>query len=306
MASGVRFTVDTSEISALSRGLASMMGQHGWITARAMTTAAKAAKGQLEARVLPMIQGGPTGWTKRGLIASYASPQNLTSQVGFQYGEGKFTDSAFTRKAGGVPAGRYMGVNAQGGDRKPKATELALRRSGLIPRDGFITPVSKPQSGSGLRFTQQGNITGGQYQQMLSRLRALPPGSSQNAPQGRGSDPRGRSAKGRREADYFLLRTLGGTPSRWQLGADPSAIVRRAGPGPKGGTGKGSGKRGRPQTVGFKRGFVRAFNITEQPNYERRFPIQSIAWREYQRVFPQAYEAGLRHELERRARRGSR
>jgi two-component system OmpR family response regulator/two-component system response regulator QseB len=128
---GITFTVDTSEISKMSKALAVMMGQHEWITARAMTTAAKASKERIRAEVFPMIKGGPTAWTRRGLIASYASPKNLTSQVGFQYGECRYTDDAFTRKAGGVTSGRYMGINARGGDRRPKSTELAVRRAGV-------------------------------------------------------------------------------------------------------------------------------------------------------------------------------
>lgn len=295
---GIQLTVDTSQISKMSKALAVMMGQHEWITARAMTTAAKASKTRIAAEVFPMIKGGPTNWTKRGLIASYASPKNLTSQVGFQYGEGKFTDSAFTRKAGGVPSGRYMGVNARGGDRRPKATELGLRRAGLIGGSQFITPPSKSSTaGGGIKLNAQGNVSGGEYQRILSRLRALSGGVG-NAPQGAGS--RGRSGKGRKEIDYFMLRGTGGTPSRWQLGAQPMAVARRAGPGPKGGTGKGSGNPGRPQTVGYRRGFVRALFVVDQPNYERRFPIQSIAMREYQRVFNQAYEAGVKAELMRR------
>lgn len=300
MAGGVVFTVDTSEISRLSRGLAQMMGQYEWITARAMTDGAKASREAIRREILPRIEGGPSNWTRRGLIVKYASRNDLTAMAGFQYGEGRWADSEFTRKAGGTPAGRYMGVNARGGDRRPKATERALRRVGAIQGDQFITPN---QRGGALRFNAQGNISGGAYQQMLSRLRALPEGSSQNAPRGRGGDSRGRSASSRAATDYFVLRRAGGRPSRWELGADPSTIAQRAGRGPKGGTGKGSGQRGRPQTVGFKRGFRPAFNIVDQPNYERRFPIESVAMREFRRVFPQAWEAGLQRELARRASR---
>jgi hypothetical protein len=294
----VTLTVDTSELNRMSVTLARLMGQHEWITARAMTTAAKASKERIRAEVFPMIKGGPAAWTRRGLIASYASPKNLTSQVGFQYGEGSFNDSEFTRKAGGVPSGRYMGINAKGGDRRPKATELGLRRAGLIGNDQFITPPSKPSTAAGgVKLNAQGNLPGGEYQRILSRMRALPGGVG-NAPQGAGS--RGRSGKGRKETDYFMLRGTGGRPSRWQLGAEPMAVAKRAGRSPKGGTGKGSGRPGRPQTVGYRRGFVRALNVIDQPNYERRFPIQRIAMREYQRVFSQAYEAGVKAELMRR------
>lgn len=300
MAGGVAFTVDTLEISRLSQGLARMMGQYEWITARAMTDGAKSAREAIRREILPRIEGGPSNWTKRGLIVKYASRNDFTAMAGFQYGEGKWTDSEFSRKGQGIPAGRYMGVNARGGDRKPKATERALRRVGAIQNDQFITPNAR---GRGVRIDARGNVSGGAYQQLLSRLRALPEGSSQNAPRGRGGDSRGRSASSRAATDYFVLRRAGDRPSRWELGANPSAIVARAGRGPKGGTGKGSGQRGRPQTVGFKRGFRTAFNITDQPNYERRFPIESVAMREFRRVFPQAWQAGLQRELARRASR---
>jgi len=300
MAGGVAFTVDTSEISRMAQGLARTMGQYEWITARAMTTAAKASREAIRREILPHVQGGATPWTQRGLIVKFASRDDLTAMAGFQYGEGKWTDSEFSRKGSGIPAGRYMGINARGGDRRPKGTELALRRAGAIRSDQFITPNAK---GRGVRIDNRGNVSGGTYQQVLSRLRALPEGSSQNAPRGRGADSRGRSAKGRAATDYFVLRRAGGRPSRWELGADPSAIVARAGRGPKGGTGKGSGQRGRPQTVGFKRGYRVAFNITDQPNYERRFPIESVAMREFRRVFPREWGAGLERELARRASR---
>jgi len=300
MAGGVSLTVDTSGISRMSQGLARMMGQHEWITARAMTAAAKASREAIRREILPRVKGNATPWTQRGLIVKYASRNDLTAMVGFQYGEGKWTDSEFSRKGQGIPAGRYMGINARGGDRRPKATELALRRAGAIRSDQFITPNV---TGRGVRIDARGNVSGGTYQQVLSRLRALPQGSSQNAPSGRGADSRGRSAKGRAATAYFVLRRMGSNPSRWQLGADPSAIVTRTGRGPKGGTGKGSGQRGRPQTVGYRRGFKVAFNITDQPNYERRFPIEPVAMREFRRVFPLEWEAGLQRELERRAGR---
>jgi hypothetical protein len=293
---GITLTVDTSQVSRLSTTVARLMGQYEWIAAKAMTESVKITRVALQREILNKIEGGPTAWTRRGLIVRYASRNNLQAMVGFQYGEGNFNDSEFTRKAGGIPAGRYMGLNARGGDRRPKATELALRRAGLIGGDQFITPPSQSSTaGGGIRLNAQRNLSGGEYQRILSRMRALPGGVG-NAPQGAGS--RGRSGKGRREIDYFMLRGLGGTPSRWQLGAEPMAVAKRAGRGPKGGTGRGSGRPGRPQTVGYKRGFVRALFVVDQPNYERRFPIQSIAMREYQRVFPIQFERALAKELE--------
>jgi hypothetical protein len=59
--------------------------------------------------------------------------------------------------------------------------------------------------------------------------------------------------------------------------------------------------RGRPQTVGYRRGFVPAMSIVQDaPNYERKFPIKSVAMREYHRVFATAWRDGFIRELNRR------
>jgi hypothetical protein len=289
----VSFEIDTAQLDQLKVSISRAMGQFEWITARAMTTAAKASRNSIRREILPRIQGGATTWTKRGLIVEFAKPDSLRSQAGFQYGEGRWSDGAFTRKAGGVPAGRYMGINAAGGDRQPKGFEMQLRRSGAIGRSDFIVPRSSWRS-----INQQGNVTGGTYNRVLSRLRAAPAGIG-NAPTGAGS--RGRSGRARASLDYFMARGDEGGISRWQLGTSPLFVAERAGRGPKGGTGKGSGKPGRPQTVGYKRGFVPVMSVVQDaPNYERRFPIQSIAMREYQRVFPQAWQSGFAREVNRR------
>lgn len=269
----VTLTVDTRDLDRMSVSVARLIGQYEWIAARSMTEAAKAAKGALQREILPMIQGGPTAWTRRGLIVSYASRNNLRAMVGWQYGEGKWTDGQFSRKAQGTPSGRYMGIQATGGDRRPKSSELQLRRSGLIGPDQFLTPNAK-----GVKLNAQGNLPGTEYQRILSRIRGISTaGSNQNAPAGPGS--RGRTAAKRRQADYFIMRYEGGRPAnRYNLGATPAFIARRVG----------------------KRGYVPALFITDQPNYERRFPIQQVAQREFRRVFPIQFERALSYELQRR------
>jgi len=268
---GITLTVDTSEVSRLSVTLARLMGQYEWITARAMTESAKITRTALQREILPKIQGGPTAWTRRGLIVRYASRNNLQAMVGFQYGEGSFNDSEFTRKAGGIPAGRYMGINARGGDRRPKGSEIQLRRAGLINNDQFLAPNAK-----GVRLNAQGNLPGAEYQRILSRLKGFSAaGSNQNTAAGAGS--RGRSAAKRKANDYFVMRYEGGRPAnRHTLGASPAFIARRVG----------------------RRGFVPALWITDQPNYERRFPIRVVAEREFARAFPIQFERALAKELE--------
>lgn len=263
----VSFTVDTSQLNATALRVSRMLNQFNWITARAMTKGALAAKQGISREILPMIQGGPTPWTRRGLITKFAKPDDLTAMAGFQYGEGKWEDDAFSPKAGGIPAGRYMGINASGGDRRPKASEMALRRAGLIGSDQFIIPNKDV-----LMLNAQGNLPAGQYTQMLSRLRAL--GTTGNAPIGPGS--RGRSGAKRRQLDYFVMRYEGGRPSRG-LGGEPVYIAKR-----------------------FRRGFRPAFFLTDQPNYERRFPIHQVAMREFNSAFITAFEDGVVRELDRR------
>lgn len=290
---GISFEIDYSQISDTERRLALEMGQFEWISARAMTTAAKAAKSKLQTNILPRIEGGPTSWTRRGLIASFATKDNLTSNVGWNYGGGSFTETGEQSfKSGGVPSGRYMEVNARGGDRNPKSTELQLRRSRLIDNNQFITPAI---DSDGVKLDRHGNVSRGEYTRMLSRVRALEVGS---APSGSGS--RGRSGKARSKTDYFIARGDAMGISRWQLGTKPIYIARRSGHGPKGGTGKGSGRPGRPQTIGYRRGFDVSFHIISSPNYESRFPIKSIAMAEYRRVFNEAWRKGLENELNRR------
>ncbi len=257
----VNITIDSGEISQLAKNLAAGLGKFDSIAAGAMTTAAIKAREAIRREIEPMVKGGPNAWTKRGLIVRYARKNDLRAMVGYQYGDGNWDDSAFTPKSAGVPAGRYMGLNARGGDRRPKGAEIQLRRAGLIRSDQFIVPNTSPRGGTAMRFDRHGNISGGQYQQMLSRLRSFTvEGSNQNAVRG----------AGRRPVDYFIMRRDGQGFTRGQLGAEPAFIAKRRGRG--------------------GRGFIPAFWITDQPNYERRFPIQSVAMREFQRVFPGEFE----------------
>lgn len=259
-------TLDHSGLNEASAALANAIGKLESLTAEAMTTAAIKARDAIRREIHPMIQGGPTRWTERGLLVRYARKNDLRAQVGYQYGSGRWEDDEFTPKAGGIPAGRYMGLNARGGDRRPKSTELQLRRAGLIGQDQFITPAS------GVRRNAQGNVSGGTYQQVLSRVKAFTAA---------GSDQNTTSTAKRRQTDYFIMRKLDGRPAnRYDLGARPAFIARRV------------GRKGR--------GFKPAFFITDQPNYERRFPIRSVALKEYQRVFPQEFERGLTRELSRK------
>lgn len=290
--------VDTSQIDAAQQVLLRSVGQFEWVLARSMTNAAKEARGAVQREIFPLIQGGPTAWTKRGLIATFANPQRLEVFVGFQHGDSSGVDlGAFKPKGVGVPAGRYMDLNSGGGARRPKSTEERLRRAGVLRDDRFITP------GPGVRRDARGNVSGPAYQQMLSRLRAMgAEGSGQDAPRGPGS--RGRSAAKRRQLDSFAMRSYGVYNSRWDINAPVRGIAYRVGDGPQGGTGKGSGNPGRPKTVGYKRGFAIAFNVVKQPRYEARFPVHDVINRSFRDQFPIVFQRAFDAEIEQQRRRG--
>jgi hypothetical protein len=259
---GINISIDTSDLRKADLWLATITGNLDFVASRAITATAKSIHANLKRR-LPSAITKPTSWTTRGLLVRYATRANPTAAVGFNYGGGSF-DEVGRMSGMGVPSGRYMDVLARGGIRSAKSTELGLRRTGLIRSNQFITPggygIGKPNS--------FGNITGGNYQRLLSRLGANRDiGVTSNAPKGPGS--RGRTAAKRREVDLFIDRRKGGM------------IAQRYGKGPKGGTGIGSGNPGRPQTVGYRRGIKPAFWITEQPHYQVRFPVRVIAEQQF-------------------------
>ena len=299
----ITFTVDWSQITGLETFAARVMGQFDWITSIAMTKATKAAHAALKDQVLPQIEGGPAPWTLRGLIWIGARPDNLVSKVGWNFGEasrnldgslriGGNTDAltdlgADTMKGMGVPSGRYMSVQAGGGERPAKSTELALWRQALLPEGRYIVPnLEVIPRGMQDRY---GNVKGPYYMQMLTRLGVEYQGSISKV---RGAGSRGRSNAKLAATDFVLM---GG------IGRDAKYIAIRSGPGPQGGTGIGTGKRGRPQTVGYQRGIRPAFQITRRPpRYQGRYDIQGIAERAFNAAFPVEWSKLLDKEFERR------
>ena len=255
----INISIDTGDLRKADVWLATMSGQMSFVASRAISTTAKSIHTNLKAR-LPSAVNKPTSWTTRGLMVRYSTRANPTAVVGFNYGDGSFSPTGVRDSSMGVPSGRYMDALARGGTRSAKASELAIRRKFPEYYRKFLTPA-----GYGIGKTNTfGNVSGGNYQRLLSQLGAnRDQGVTSNAPKGGGS--RGRTAAKQREISIFLDRRKGG------------AIMQRTGRGPKGGTGFGSGKPGRPQTVGYRRGIKPAFWLVNQPNYKVQFPVRSIA-----------------------------
>jgi hypothetical protein len=272
--------VDAAKISKLRHFTQAIGRGLPGITSRAMNAVGVEAKKAVSDTIFPMIKGGPVNWTKRGLIHVYANPNRLDMWVGFNPGADA-NIPGFRSKSGGVPAGRYMGLNARGGDRRPKSFELALRRAGKIGGNDFVIPRSNWKS-----VNKYGNVPASKYTQILSRVRALPTGIGDAA---NGAGSRGRSGAKQSSLDFFVARGDESGISRWQLGTQAIFIAQRRGRKPKGGTGKGTNKRGRPQTIGYRRGFIAVMTILQDqaPEYERgRFPIVPTIEATVKRRFP--------------------
>lgn len=302
MAVSITLHADTAQVDAMARHLAAIPRQIPWVTAGALTDGVKAARDGIRRDVLPLVRGGPTRWTTRGLIVRYARPTDLNAAAGFNYDQTKESTDFFAKlsdsgrqqfKGGGVPSGRYMEINAKGGMRSPKSSELGMRRTGKIANNKFLVPNQNLKE-----IDKHGNLPGKYYTQALSRVGGIfSPGSTQNRPAGAGS--RGRTARKARQSDFFIMyrkasqlpervrqaaRELGGDErlARFMLEGqqEPLYIARRVGRG--------------------RRGFEPFLWITDAPRYERKFPVIPVAEKEFHREFGRSFMRRAEHELSRR------
>ena len=279
----IRFDADTVQVDQLSRYAASLSLSIEAITSHALNSALKGTHEAMRSQ-LPQRIDRPTPWTTRGLLRRSSTPQDLTAAVGFNYGDGEFIVQKYINQKMGTPSGRYMDVQARGGARSPKSTELRLRRNGLLSGDQFLVPTGKGPSTP----DRYGNVRAGVYTQMMAGIRAASyPGLGYEA-----NTPRSRSTSGRywvpmyEEADYWSVRLR--------------SIAVRSGARPQGKTGKGSGRAGRPASSRLPRSLTYVFNVTKAPMYSPRFPLRSLAMREFERLYPDAFRRAIESARSRR------
>lgn len=107
----------------------------------------------------------PTAYTMNSLFLRPATAQRLQAEVYFK------DDSA----GSGTPATKYLLPQVEGGSRRAKGFEVALRTVGVLPAGWFVVP------GAGARLDAYGNVSRGQIIQVLSQLRiTLLAGSTRN------------------------------------------------------------------------------------------------------------------------------
>lgn len=99
----------------------------------------------------------PTDFTLKSLtITKGATRDDLSAVVGFK------------QSGTGRPASAYLRWQIQGGQRRLKAFELALRTIGALPGDHYIVP------GKGASMDAFGNVSRGQIVAILSYFKAFP------------------------------------------------------------------------------------------------------------------------------------
>ncbi len=187
--------------------------QMPFATAVALTRTAKAAKEEVE-RQLPSLIDRPTPYTMRGFRLYPATKTKLLAEVDFR--------PAFGR---GTSARDYLSPLVYGGERKLKAFERSLQRTGLLPSGYAAVP------GSAAKTDAYGNMSRGQIVQIVAYFKAFgQQGYSANTTdKRRAAMARGSKRTGARGISYFIGRPGGGRMPLgvWQktsFGAAGSAI----------------------------------------------------------------------------------
>ena len=248
-----------SELPKAIRWTDAMTKQLPWAIAKAMTESAKKAQVALKAQT-PRYVDRPTPFTLNSTFVRFASPRKLEAWVGFKDYASK-----------GTPAAKYLQAMATGSVRRLKASERQLTAAGVLPPGSFIVPTGVTP----LKLNQYGNLTGGTYTQVLSRLKALgEQGYTANVSGAR------RSQSKRNQRDYFVGRP----------GGLPLGIYARLGKRPKNG--------------GLPRGFHTVFYVTRQPRYQPKFPIRKILDSTFSNTFGPNLRNALERELAYQASRG--
>lgn len=147
--------------------------------ATAMTRTAVAVRNEMQRKMDSAIDR-PTTYTRRNLRYTAATAKGLQATVGFDievsqdmYGRATgYTDLG----RGQTPVGKYMHDQIEGGPRRDKRFEIALRRVGILPAGWFAVP------GERAKIDAFGNQSPGEIRQILSWLDAaeLLAGSRQN------------------------------------------------------------------------------------------------------------------------------
>ena len=238
--------------------------------ATALTRTAVKVRDTVQAE-LPRVLDKPTPYTLRQLRYVPARADRLAAAVGFNVvnvtDERGATIAFRDLGPGETPAGKYLTPQIEGGTRRLKRLEVALRAAGALP-DGWLAVP-----GQGANIDAYGNVSRGQVVQVLSQLRIqLLAGSSRNMSfDARKQITAQRKAGGR----FFVIQ-----PGQGKL--QPGIYQR--------------------ELIG--RNITPVFIFVRSASYKRRFDFDGLSRREADRTLPQEIDRALSESLARLRSRG--
>jgi hypothetical protein len=148
----IQIFIDTKEAESELQQMAAEYPRH---VAIGMTRTAKIIQSAIKAQMRADLDR-PTNWTLNATVVTPATKDSLRALVGMRWFGGK-----------GTPAGKYLLPLVEGGERRDKRSEAALRAKNLLPT-GYQTAI-----GPGAPRDAHGNMPAHLYISMLSGLRSF-------------------------------------------------------------------------------------------------------------------------------------
>lgn len=221
--------------------------QFPFIVALAMNRTMKIIRDQ-ERAAITKAYDRPTPRTLGGLYTRAATKQRLEALIALKDDAPK-----------GTAPDKYLKPTVEGGSRRLKAFEQALKSAGYLPEGMFCVPAKD------FPLDRYGNIPGSYITRMLSYLRASR-GDSNPGLRGHGK----RRAHARRQSAFYVIN--GSSKDARGL---PWGIYERGG---------AWGKRAAASALGINSRLVIAF--VKAPRYQKQFRFHEIAEREAKRLLP--------------------
>lgn len=239
--------------------------------ATALTRTAVQVRDAVQAE-MPRVLDRPTPYTTRQLRYVPARADRLAAAVGFNVvnvtDERGATIAFRDLGPGETPAGKYLTPQIEGGTRRLKRLEVALRAVGALP-DGWLAVP-----GQGANLDAYGNVSRGQVVQVLSQLRIqLVAGSNRNM----SGDVRKQIAAQRKAGGRFFV-------------VNP---------------GQGKLQPGIYQREFIGRNITPVFIFVRGASYKRRFDFDGLSRRVADATLPQEIDRALAESLSRLRARGA-
>ena len=257
--------------------------------ATALTRTAVAVRNEMQQKMALAIDR-PTSYTKRNLRYTAATAKGLQASVGFdivanQDMYGRVT--GYTNMGRGqTPVGKYMNDQIEGGPRRSKRFENALRSVGILPPGWFVVP------GKRAKLDAFGNHSPGEIRQILSWFDAaeLVAGSTQNMR----AEGRAKRAQGTRKKagwQYHVIRPGQVLKRSW------SRNTSAAGPSRSRGTKKMQPGIYRQTRYALGNRIEPIMIFVKSAGYRPRFDFYGLGRREADRIYPGQIELAIREAM---------